>query len=92
LFPLDLPNTNQIYLGSSVEFVDISTVALAGTVTIADTSKYNGGRGCAIAKAQVCAVNHFGGRENFVCTYTDAFGMVSFWSADCSFLQVLFLS
>lgn len=66
-------------IGTFLDFVDTSVVVLSGTVSIANTAQYNGGSNipCQIIGVEVCAVNHFGVRENFDCTTTDAYGSYS---------------
>jgi len=78
LLPCDsqIITLNNLAFDTFVEFVDISTVTLAGTVTIANTAAYNGdtGFGCPLKGVMVCAVDHYVGHENIACTSTDAFG------------------
>ena len=69
--PLILPT------GTSVSFVDITTVVLTGAVSIANTAAYNGGSNiaCPLIGVDVCVLNHFGAHEKLVCTTTNALGM-----------------
>jgi hypothetical protein len=62
--------------GSVLNFVDISAVVVSGTISIADTAQYNGQIPCPIIDARVCAFNHFGVKEELVCTTTDAYGLL----------------
>ncbi len=57
-----------------MEFIDLSTIVVAGKVTIAETAQYNKGQGCPLVDVRVCAVDHIGAKETFICTLTDAFG------------------
>ena len=67
-------DSNDI-LDGYLEFVDTSVVLFSGTLTIADTADYNGGHGCPLDGIRVCAYNHFGLKEQFACTISDAHGM-----------------
>ncbi len=69
---------NNLDFDTFVNFVDASAVLFSGSVVIADTAPYNGGHGCPIANIRVCAVNHYGNKENLACTTTNAFGEYSF--------------
>ncbi len=67
--------------GSVLNFVDISTVVVSGTISIADTAQYNGDLKlpCPIIGARVCVVNHFGVKEDLACTTTGASGLLLFF-------------
>jgi hypothetical protein len=59
-----------------VDFTDVTTVAIQGTISIADTKPFNtAGNPCPIEGARVCAVNHYGSNEKFVCRDTDLNGV-----------------
>ena len=70
--------SSLLHLGTFLDFVDTSTVVLSGTVSIANTAQYNGGLNipCQIIDVQVCAVNHYGAKENLDCTRTDGLGTI----------------
>jgi hypothetical protein len=63
--------------GTFLEFIDTSVVVLSGTISIANTAKFNGGtnRPCNLMGAQVCAVNHMGVGESLACTISNEFGL-----------------
>jgi hypothetical protein len=59
--------------------VDTSVVSLSGTLSIANTAQFNGESNipCPVIGIEVCAVNHFGIKENLDCATTDAYGSYS---------------
>jgi hypothetical protein len=64
-------------VGTFLDFVDTSVVVLSGTISIANTARFNGDLNipCPLVEVEVCAVNHFGVKENLDCTKTGANGM-----------------
>ncbi len=67
---------SSFLVDSFLEFTDRSSISMSGSVTIADTAPYNQGRGCPLPGVQVCAVNHVGAKDAFICKLTNARGML----------------
>ena len=70
-------SATHLSFDNTADFTDVTSVALQGTISIADTKRFNtAGNPCPIEGAKVCAVNHYGTNEQFVCRETDLNGML----------------
>ena len=66
---------SHLSFDKTADFTDTTTVAVQGTITIADTKDFNtAGNACPIEKAKVCARNHYGLNEQIVCRDSDVNG------------------